>query len=215
MPDWEFIEWNEENSDLSKSLFAQRMLKERKYAFVSDYSRLKALYEIGGIYLDTDVMVYKSFEPLLDHDMFVGFMLDNVIGTAIIGSCIKNPNIYNLLQKYENGEINEPIVNNFIFTDYFVERYNDFLLNNKLQELEKNVYIYPKEVFEFPCFKRKKPYSRHLYEGSWKQSKKKNILKLLIRKVIGDPIYFRINHDFILVKRQKYYSKYINDKKIK
>ena len=144
--------------------------------------------------------------------MFLGFMLDNVISTAIIGSKKGNRDIYNLMSLYETDYFKEPIVNNDIFTDYFVNEYPNLLFNNKKQELSKNVFIYPKEVFEFPSLNKSISYSRHMYEGSWKKEHKKNIIKKIIRKLLTDKIYFKINHDLILVKKQKYYQKYLNDK---
>ncbi|MCR8872910.1 glycosyltransferase [Phocaeicola barnesiae] len=59
MPDWEIVEWNEVNFDINQSLYVQKALAHKKYAFVSDYIRLYALYNDGGIYLDTDVMLLK------------------------------------------------------------------------------------------------------------------------------------------------------------
>lgn len=37
MPDWEIIEWNEDNTDLSCCAFAEEAYKCKKWAFVSDY----------------------------------------------------------------------------------------------------------------------------------------------------------------------------------
>ena len=61
LPDYKIIEWNEKNSDLAHP-FVIEAYKLKKWAFVSDYIRLKVLYDFGGIYLDTDMMVLKSFE---------------------------------------------------------------------------------------------------------------------------------------------------------
>ena len=59
---FEIIEWNETNIDLKEHPYLEKSYNEGKYAFVSDYVRLKVLYEEGGIYLDTDVEVKKNFD---------------------------------------------------------------------------------------------------------------------------------------------------------
>lgn len=73
MPDYEIIEWNEDNYDVSKCQYMADAYKEKKWAFVSDYARIDVVYQNGGIYLDTDVEVVKSFDDLLNVDMFCGF----------------------------------------------------------------------------------------------------------------------------------------------
>ena len=72
MPDYQFMCWN--NNDLPKvnSIFAKEACSVGKWAFASDVLRLFALYEYGGIYLDTDVDVKRSFDPLLDNAAFIG-----------------------------------------------------------------------------------------------------------------------------------------------
>ncbi len=75
MPDWTYMEWNEDNFDVASApLYVRQAYDARKYAFVSDYVRLWALEQYGGVYFDVDFMVYKSFEPLLDclQKAFVG-----------------------------------------------------------------------------------------------------------------------------------------------
>jgi mannosyltransferase OCH1-like enzyme len=66
MPDYKFINWNDKNFDWDICEFTKHCRKNNIYAFCSDYVRFWALYNYGGIYLDTDVFVYKSFDELLD-----------------------------------------------------------------------------------------------------------------------------------------------------
>lgn len=75
MPDWTYMEWNESNFDIAAApLYVRQAFEARKYAFVSDYVRLWALEQYGGLYMDVDFEVYKSFEDLLDcpEGAFVG-----------------------------------------------------------------------------------------------------------------------------------------------
>lgn len=73
LPDYEIKEWNEDNYDIHKCKYMEDAYKEKKWAFVSDFCRIDVVYEYGGIYLDTDVEVVRSFDDLLHLDMFCGF----------------------------------------------------------------------------------------------------------------------------------------------
>ena len=66
LPDYEIIEWNEQNFDINICPFVKQAYENKKWAFVSDYARLYALYENGGIYLDTDVELIKPLDKLIE-----------------------------------------------------------------------------------------------------------------------------------------------------
>ena len=55
LSDYKIIEWNEDNFDINQNDYVKEAYKAKKFAFVSDYVRVYALYNYGGIYLDTDV----------------------------------------------------------------------------------------------------------------------------------------------------------------
>ena len=73
MPDWEYRLWNEDNFDVNSTSYTKEAYEARKYAFVSDYVRLWALENEGGVYLDTDVEMFKSLDDLLELGAFGGF----------------------------------------------------------------------------------------------------------------------------------------------
>lgn len=73
LPEYKIIRWDESNYDVHKNKYMSDAYKEKKWAFVSDYCRLDVIYNYGGIYLDTDVEVIKSFDSLLNESMFCGF----------------------------------------------------------------------------------------------------------------------------------------------
>lgn len=75
-PDYEIIEWNEDNFDVNSIPYTAQAYETKKYAFVSDYARFKILYEHGGIYFDTDVEVIKPFDDILAKGPFMGFEID-------------------------------------------------------------------------------------------------------------------------------------------
>ena len=73
LPDYKIIRWDESNYDVHKNQYMSDAYKEKKWAFVSDYCRLDVVYQFGGIYMDTDVEAIKSWDSLLEEEMFCGF----------------------------------------------------------------------------------------------------------------------------------------------
>ena len=104
MPDYQIIEWNEDNFDIHVCPYVEQAYESRKFAFVSDYARGHALYEMGGIYLDTDVEVLKSFDDLLEHRSFWGFEAGNYIATSTIGAVPQHEMIKAYLDQYHHRE---------------------------------------------------------------------------------------------------------------
>lgn len=70
--DYKIMLWNEDSFDLKSHTFARDAYIYKKWAFVADYIRFWALYNYGGIWLDTDVEVYRPFDSLLHLDYFIG-----------------------------------------------------------------------------------------------------------------------------------------------
>ena len=89
-PDYEIIEWNEQNFDIQTApLYVRQAYEAGRWAFVTDYVRLKAMLEMGGIYMDTDVEVIKSMDPYLRHKGFSGFEHPERIQTGLL-ACEKD-----------------------------------------------------------------------------------------------------------------------------
>ena len=72
LPDYEFILWDAKKLSEINNTFANEAVSVRKWAFASDFVRMYAVYNHGGIYIDTDIEMYKSFDPFLKHRMFIG-----------------------------------------------------------------------------------------------------------------------------------------------
>lgn len=100
LPDYEIIEWNESNYDVNRLLYVREAYRMGLYAFVSDVCRLEALYNDGGIYLDTDIELLKSFDPFLGLQSFTGTEYDGHIATGVIGSQPGEPWIREALDYY-------------------------------------------------------------------------------------------------------------------
>ena len=106
-PDYQIIEWNENNFDVNKLRYTKEAYKAKKYAFVSDVARVKALYEYGGIYLDTDVIVYKSFDAVLDFKCVLGFEFGNYIATSFMACESK----FYLMKEFYNLYTEKGVIN--------------------------------------------------------------------------------------------------------
>lgn len=101
-PDYEIIEWNESNFDVTENDYCREAYGAKKWAFVTDYVRLKVLYDYGGIYMDTDVEVCKSLDPLLECEAVSGYESDTRIPTGTMAACRGNEWIGILLHDYDN-----------------------------------------------------------------------------------------------------------------
>lgn len=108
LPDYEFVHWNFESFPKGKSKWVDQAFEAKKYAYAADYIRLYAVYHYGGIYLDTDVEVLKSFDPLLELPYFVGTEGDLFIEAAVIGAEKNNEWIGYCLKYFENRDFIKP-----------------------------------------------------------------------------------------------------------
>lgn len=173
LSDYEIIEWNEKNFDIDKHHFTRDAYKMKKWAFVSDYIRAKVLYEEGGIYLDTDVILLNNFDNFLNEDAFLGFENDNYIFTAVIGTKPGHPFMKDVLNYYDrvnfeyNRENEMDFVNTKIFTNILKSKYN-LKLNNQDQLLKNNIKVYNDKIL---CNPSKSSISIHVFTGTWMENK--------------------------------------------
>lgn len=72
LPDYEIRRWDETNFDVECIPFTKEAYSVGKYAYVSDYARLRILYEHGGVYFDTDVEVIRDMDSILSHGSWMG-----------------------------------------------------------------------------------------------------------------------------------------------
>lgn len=104
-PDYEIIEWNEDNYDVSKNRYMKQAYKHKRWGFVPDYARLDIVNTYGGIYFDTDVQVVRSFDVLLQYDFFCGFENAGSVNFGQgFGAVKDHPVIRDMLNGYENLE---------------------------------------------------------------------------------------------------------------
>lgn len=107
MPDWTIMRWDESNFDIASApLYVRQAYDARKFAFVSDYVRLWALEQYGGVYVDTDVKILKSYDPLLNDTAFIGLEESKVHlpGTCVMGCESHCKWVKDMLALYDNIE---------------------------------------------------------------------------------------------------------------
>ena len=102
-PDYEIICWNEQNFDFSGNRYAREAYEAKKWAFVSDYVRLKVIYDHGGIYMDTDVELVKPLDDLLEAEGYMGYDGSNNVSTGLgFGMVREHPIMKALLEDYQD-----------------------------------------------------------------------------------------------------------------
>jgi hypothetical protein len=174
---YQFMEWNEDSFNLDCSKYAKEAYKAKKYAFVSDYVRLYALYHHGGIYLDTDVEVLKALDPLLLHDAFSGFEDGRFLQSGTMGAAPKHPWIKKLLDDYEGRTFLLPDGTYDMMTNTAVIsglcKSDGLVLDGTYQRLRNGVVMYPREYFSpydyinGGSYRTEDSYTIHHFAQSW------------------------------------------------
>lgn len=101
-PNYNIIEWNEDNFDVDMNAYVQMCIELKKYAFLSDYARLRIIYEHGGLYFDTDVEVLRPFDDLLNNEAFFGFENDSYVASGLgFGAEPASPVVEMMLREYD------------------------------------------------------------------------------------------------------------------
>lgn len=197
-PDYEIIEWNESNFDVTCCRYVKEAYEAKKWAFVSDYARYKILYEQGGVYFDTDVEVIASFEDVLEKGAFFGCENPAVqvseavnpgLGCAVAPGlgCAVAPGLgfyKEILEDYEKSAFYNEDGSLNLYT--IVQRTTDHLRRKGLSDTMEiqnvvGITIYPAEYF-CPIDMRtgelkitENTHSIHWYAASWER--KSSILR--------------------------------------
>lgn len=193
LPDYEIIEWNESNVDLDECTFIREAYNAKKWAFVADYVRTKAIYEMGGIYFDTDMLVTKNIDFLLDKETFLG-LEDSMMVNAAVWGASKPKTLFakRMIDFYRSQDyfdvdnmykISIPRIITKILNEYGFDPTLD-----EIQVLNKNIYVYPRDYF-YPLsfnFKDNKFTDNtcmiHYFDATW-IPKNEQIEMKMIRKI--------------------------------
>jgi mannosyltransferase OCH1-like enzyme len=215
LPDYKIMEWNENNFDINITNFSKQAYKEKKWAFVSDVARVYALKNFGGIYFDTDMIVTKNINDIIDCEAFAGWESEYNVAVGVLGASKNNELINKLWNFYCQNDFSvenvyslsiPTILTNILKNDYDL-KYNH--LEN--QTLKGNIKIYARDYFyPISCDNTSNMFTQntcmiHYYVGSWLSSSDKKRIKfqMLFGKKTGN---FILN---ILVKIKHMLKKFI------
>ena len=177
LPDYEFILWDAKKLAECNNVFANEAVSVRKWAFAADFVRLYAVYHYGGIWLDTDIEMFKSFDSFLSDGMFIGreYYVHHhpktgkdytMLTSHCFGAEKEHPFIGECLEFYENRHFirshNEqleqrlrydmtiiPDLQMSLAQNYGFDNSNS---NNNMQLLKNGVHVYPYQYFDQPGY---------------------------------------------------------------
>lgn len=180
LPDYEVWLWDTKRFDVNSTPWTKQAFDVKKYAFAADYIRLYALYNYGGVYLDSDVIVYKSFNDLLELPYFIGHDQIRGFEAAVIGAEKGCRWIKDILETYQNKSfIKEDGSYDMLplpcrFHHVLTELDYRFTCLHQLQQYkpkEKLLYVFDGDFFNsrnaIEVRRTKKSYCAHNYAGSW------------------------------------------------
>lgn len=199
MPDWEYRLWTEDNFDIASApAYVQEAYAAKKYAFVSDYVRLWALEREGGLYLDTDVEVLRSFEPLMNDTAFIGLeeSLALLPGTCVMACEANCQWIKDMLATYKGAHFLREAGTIDMTTN--VQRLGEQMVQGGLLRERKIQYLpqWGLRVYTHDYFspitstrvmrKTKNTYSIHRFAGTWVDGKKSGVRDWwIVREIIN------------------------------
>lgn len=173
MPDFDIIEWNESNFDIHQCAFASQAYFLKRYAFVSDYVRMKVLYEYGGLYLDTDIKMLRSLASLCKDGDFIGLESDGNYGTGIMYATPKAFWVKTMIDFYEShyfikhGGMLRTTPNTHLLSDFFPN--NSIGINVLPFD-----YLTAKDWITGEYYVTDNTYCIHDYSKSWVKPAQKN-----------------------------------------
>lgn len=224
---YEFVKWDFSRFPKDKCAWVSEAFDCKKYAFAADYLRLFALYNYGGIYLDTDVECYKSFDAFLSLKTMVCY--ENHFGkdperkrleVAAFGAAKGEQWVLECLKYYDdrhfikdNGEFDmktlPDIVHDVLLSRGYIYKSVssiDEALSTKDNEIPVFPFDYfcPKNLYTFKVMSTKNTCCVHNFKGSWSpQPARSFLLKIgfndyYAAKLIG--LYQNVHHVAHLIK---------------
>jgi len=208
MPEYEFRLWNMDNIKDLDSDWVKEAISVKKWAFAADYVRLYAVYNYGGIYLDTDCIVFKSFDPLLNKAFicrehcyrFGNGYAECYLGSHCFGAEKGNPYIKRCLDYYDGRhfiqttrtDMAAPLIYDQKLLPYIQAELAKEIgycsmasADKKIQDLKGLITVYPYYMFG----KDKGSYCYHLAYGSWRREVVKQQVHLSIFSIILKPLH--------------------------
>lgn len=202
-PDYVIKEWNETNFDITSFRYTKEAYDAKKFAFVTDVVRLYALYNEGGIYMDTDVEVIKPIDRFLVHCAFSGFEDEVSISTGIMASEEGGKWVKENLEHYseisfikKDGQYD--LTTNVTIITSYMKRWN-LKLNNTYQDFPNLITLYPKDFFCPKSYSTgainitNNTYTIHHFAGSWNDQnflfKLKGFIHKFLYYIFGEKLH--------------------------
>lgn len=192
MPDWQYKLWNEDNFNVNRHPYSKEAYEAGKFAFVSDYVRLVALESEGGVYLDVDFEIYKSFDELLSYRAFAGFEGSKHL-PVMMGVCGSEPHgewVGEMLHAYDNRHFivdGKPDLTTNVQYVTSIMAANGFRQDGSEQDY-KDLHVLPVDFFSprhttGEHFRTENTYCEHLGLNSW--NSKESDWKGCLLKLVG------------------------------
>lgn len=204
LPEYEYKLWNEDNFDINSVPYVKEAYEARKFAFVTDYIRLFALYTEGGVYMDTDVEILKPLDDLLTLPAFTGYEGSSSMSpvTGLMASCANGVWVKEQLAYYDDkhflkvdGSL-DMTTNTVIISN--IMKANGFVCDGRYQVYKNDMHIFPVDYFcPLNSVRKlkitKNTYCIHHFAGSWNELSKWQKVKMFITsKVLGPDLTDKI-----------------------
>lgn len=197
LPDYEFILWDGKKLAEVNNTFANEAASVGKWAFAADYIRCYAVYHYGGIYLDTDIEVFKSFNPYLACRMFIGGEANfherpkkRYLTAHVFGAEKHHPFLKDCLEYYKDRHFIDsynkelplefqydmtisPIIFGKIATVKYGYNANGYF--DEKQILKEDIHVFPSDYFDVPRYNTmKRVVCIHRAVGGWRNNNNSN-----------------------------------------
>lgn len=176
-PDFEIVEWNDENSPLDDNNYVREAYAQKKWAFVSDYVRSKVMYDHGGIYMDTDMELKLPLDEFLKEQAICGFEVKGVPYSAFWMAEPKHQLAKDFIDYYDKQKSFTDRINTDIFSEMLEKEYGADRYSDTIQKLKHGVTLYPSVYFSQDLPKN---YVSHHFSGSWFGGDEENTHKKMV-----------------------------------
>lgn len=211
---YEIKRWDESNFDVTCNEYCKFCYENKKWAFLTDYIRLKVIYDNGGVYLDTDVELLKNLDDLVKNGAYMGFEDEKSIATGLGFAGEKGHEfIGENMRYYENltdfSVLRScPIITTELLVAYGLKDNNGTIQEVAGMNIYPPEYLCPKNERTGLTEKTKNTYSIHHFDASWfekswkenqirrwRQEKKRYFMQTpnrMLRRLLGEKKYEKL-----------------------
>jgi len=225
-PDWEIVKWNEENFDCQSNTWIRSAMEQKNYPLAADVMRIWILLNHGGVYLDTDIELFKPLDELVEkNDFFIGYETDFWFGCAVLGTKKGHKIMHEVYKRYLvpceklDSSSNMLCVLNFSAS---IKRIYNAKLDGKTAKIDDNAmllstdWFFPKNYITYKTKMTENTVAMHHYSSVWYSAGKRFGLKVAqtVRCVLGKRLFGgfeRIARINMLGKLDREYKKKIKE----